>query len=283
MNTRFVALGDTHYGYERTGINNKLKPIHNQRCIDGVIEFCHDYQPDQLNFVGDGLDCSPISHWSRSKKRSMEGLRLLQDIEGFNKSIITPLDQALPPTCKKIFVEGNHEYWLRMVLEDYPALDGILDLEKFLKFGERGWAFLPMGSAIRMGKWFGIHGENLGNSEAIGKKAVNDYERSIRVWHNHTYQAYTKRTSVDLSEVKNGVSVPGLCDRAPGYGKKAPNRWAHGFCWGEVYGSGYFTDHVTVITEAGFKIFGKLYAAPNTRLVSLPSNVTSISRRKKAA
>jgi hypothetical protein len=268
---KFLAAGDLHYGYERKGINSKLVPLHNQRCIDGLIEFAHDYKPDKFLLMGDGIDCGPISHWNRSRRRSVEGLRLQEDVEEFKTRFFNPINQALPAHCKKVYLEGNHEYWIRQVLEDYPGLDGLIDLPSLLKLDKHGWDWLKMGSVIREGKWLGIHGENMPNSEMVAKKAVTDYECNIRLWHNHTFQVFTKRTAVDLSEVKNGISVPGLCDRAPGYGKKAPNRHCHGFLTCEVFGNGFFTDQVTLITEAGFRLFGKTYAArSNRKFIVLP-------------
>lgn len=253
---RFVAAGDFHYGWEKK--DGCLKPIHNQRAIDLMLDFCRDFEPHRVYIMGDIVDCGEISHWNRSKKHSTEGLRLARSIEEARQRLFEPLDEILPPGCDKKLVWGNHDNWILDVVEDYPGLAGLLDLDKSLGLTANGWDVRPMGTVLKAGKLNLMHGETT-TGKHYDYQAVVDYEGSCRIWHHHTYKATAKRSAADASQVKTGIGVPGLCNRSPNYKKKAPNNWMHGFLWGEVAKNGNFTDTVTVITDKGFYLNGKHY------------------------
>ena len=255
---RFVAFGDLHYGWEKK--NKKLKPIHNQRAIDLTLEFTKDYKPDKIYVVGDLLDAHEVSHWNKSKKLSTEGLRLRKSFLECQTKFVEPLEDIADDNDAEInYILGNHERWISDVIEDNPVLDGFLDLDEELQLGLR-WQIYPQGTVLNLGKLHFLHGENISGSTRDLLINVADYEASIRVWHHHTFGAITKRSAVAAKNLKNGMFVPGLCDRAPGYANRKPNSWVHGFLWGEVdTKSGYFSDQVKIITDKGFWHMGKHY------------------------
>lgn len=257
--SRFMNVGDLHYGWEyRQG---RAVPMHNMAAIRSMIEFAADFQPHTFRIMGDGLNCGPISHWNKTKKLSNENLRMADEYAGFLRDVLDPLDKALPKACRKEYLEGNHEDWVNQALENDPELKGLIEIPINLRLAERGWHWLPLGTVVRQGKWYGIHGHELSGGKHAVENAVKDYERSLRVWHNHTFGACTKSSAVDLNDIKTGVSVPGLCDRAPNYGRKGPNRWMHGFNFGWSWAGGYFTDFIMPITDRGFVWAGKHYGA----------------------
>ena len=48
-------------------------------------------------------------------------------------------DKRLPKGCDKRFFYGNHEDWYFQLIEEYPALEGLLEPKTELKLIERGY------------------------------------------------------------------------------------------------------------------------------------------------
>ena len=247
---KFVALFDLHWGSERRG--GKTRELHNPKAIDVALQFIGDFKPDEIILGGDALDCGAISHHNDRRAGRLENLRLLSDAEGLRKDVLS----RLPIKAKRTFIEGNHEDWLNQMVELHPGLSGIIEANHLLKLD--GWNYIPQGGLYRLGKLWFAHGDQLGGGEHVAKKAVIDWERSVRFGHHHTYQAYTKTAAPD-SYGHTGVCVPCLCRKGPGYGKGKANRWIEGFNYGWVAPNGYFTDYIALITKNRARIEGKLY------------------------
>lgn len=256
---KFLAMFDTHYGRHRERPGSRPLPIHNQAQIDAVLAFASDFKPDTFILGGDIVDCGPISHWNARKKLSMEGLRLKDDFEDCRRNLMHPLERLLPSKTKKVFIHGNHENWIDQFVEEHSGLAGMVSVESELGLDESAWTVVQQGDHFELGKMLIMHGDTLGAGEYVAKKAVIDYETSVRFGHVHTHQVYTKTSRADASEIKTGIAVPCLCTRRPGYGKGAPNRWIQGFLWGYINDDGTFNDYVTVIVKDRFVLNGKTY------------------------
>jgi predicted phosphodiesterase len=101
-------------------------------------------KPDYIIQMGDFLSLSSLSHWDMSKKLQMEGRRYRADIDAGKDAIrrmFAPLkeyqakwqgqwklgfDKMYKPEI--IWIEGNHERWLRKYVEQNPQLDGHMDV-----------------------------------------------------------------------------------------------------------------------------------------------------------
>lgn len=223
--------------------------------------FLADWKPQALVLGGDQMDFSEISHWNKSKRLSMEGLRLVDTLHGFRRELLDPLDQLLPKGAIKRAHLGNHEDWLQDLIEENPALDGLINLGEQSGLNARGYDVLPLNTVSRLGKLLFLHGHQVKGGEHVAKAAVTQYERSIRFGHHHTYQVYTKTSALDANDFKTGVAVPCLCRRDLAYGEGKPNRWANGFLWGTIFPDGSFTDTVTIIVNGRFSANGKTYRA----------------------
>jgi UDP-2,3-diacylglucosamine pyrophosphatase LpxH len=256
---KYVGLFDAHYGRHREHPTSRPLPIHNQAQIDAVLAFVSDFKPDVLYLGGDMVDCGPISHWNKKKKLSVEGLRLGDDFDDCKQHLIDPLTRMLPRTAKKIYQMGNHEDWIDQFIEEHSGLAGMVSVDEQLDLTSRGFEIIQQGDHYELGKMLLMHGDTLGASEHIAKKAVLEYETSVRFGHVHTLQQYTKTSRADASEIKTGVAVPCLCSRRPGYGKGSPNRWINGFVYGYVNDDGTFNDYAVVIVGTKFVVNGKLY------------------------
>lgn len=112
-------------------------------------------RPDAIIIMGDWTAYNSISHWDMEKRLTMEGRRYASEIEVSN----TALDLIEQPIYqlqqyqrdrkirmynpRKIFIEGNHEYWVQKYLEQNPSLEGQIGVAKDLHLEERGWEVVP--------------------------------------------------------------------------------------------------------------------------------------------
>lgn len=253
---KFVALFDLHYGYERRGGHKNA--LHDAKALKVAMDFIQDFKPDHIVLGGDILDCGSVSHHNKQKPGAVEGLRLRSDATELRKAVIEPLERLR--TKSRTYIVGNHEDWLNDLVQEIPALEGIVDLKSILSLGNR-WDIVPSGETFRLGKLVFMHGDQIKGGEHSAKWATVAFEKNVRFGHHHTFQIYTKTSPVDANG-HTGIAVPCLCRKNPNYGGGAPNRWMQGFLWGYVNGpQGTFNDYVSVIVNGTALINGKTYTA----------------------
>lgn len=248
----FIATFDLHYGFERKG-GHKV-PLHDEKAWNAVVKFAQDFRPDTWILGGDFLDCGSISHHNKNKPGQTEGFKLAQDAEAGKELFINPV---VDNSDKHVYMVGNHERWLLDLVDERPALEGILEVENLLDLD--GWQIIPQGGALDLGKLTFIHGDTISGGEHVAKAAVINYERSIRFGHFHTYQTYTKTSPQNYKNAKTGIAVPCLCTKTPGYGAGKPNKWVQGFNFGYIHDNGFFNDYVATIIDGKFTVNGKTY------------------------
>lgn len=252
---KFIALFDTHIGYERDSSRHKVA-LHDSKAISVALQFAKDFKPDHIVLGGDILDCGAVSHHRRGHPGQTEGLRLLAEAKECRETLIEPLEQL--GKGRLIYHIGNHEDWLADVVDDIPALEGIIDIGTLLKLDNK-WEIIEQGKASKLGKLTFVHGDTVKGGQNPALWAVTAYERNIRFGHHHTFQLATKTTPVDANG-HTGIAVPCLCKKGPHYQEGAPSRWMQGFLWGYVNGpNGTFNDYVTVIVNGQAMINGKTY------------------------
>lgn len=253
---KYVALFDTHIGFERRG-GHKV-PLHDPKALAAVLAFIRDFTPDVVILGGDILDCGAISHHNHGKPGRVEGLRLLSDAQFCKEELIQPIQDVLGEKGEGVFIVGNHEDWIEQLVEEEPGLEGILSLRPLLSLDQR-WKVVERGGHFNLGKLTFIHGDQLTSAEFCAKNAVITYERSIRFGHFHTHQVYTKSTPIDQNVGRTGVAVPCLCRKDPSYGNGKPNKWVQGFNYGYLLPSGNFNDYTPIIVDGKFVAEGKVY------------------------
>jgi hypothetical protein len=276
---KFLISNDEHVGWEMKAV--KLVPLHDQRAIDSMLGFAQDFKPNIIFQNGDNLDCGPVSHWLKTKKRSTAELRLQKDFDYYDRNVVRPLEAAHEPFRRPAWYRpyaqidgtrvpidrdrvkgtGNHEGWITQLLDEQPELEGLVEPEQHLGLEKRNWQVLPQGAVFAFSDHLAAtHGDNLpGGGENLGKGAVLGFETNIRFGHHHTYQVYTKHNPLDATQVKTGVALPCLCNRAPEYGKKKPNKWVKGFAYGYLFPDGTFNDYVAIVVNNRVAINGKVY------------------------
>lgn len=226
--TRFFVWPDTHI------------PDHNPVAVDLALQAMSWFKPHITVILGDFLDCAPVSHWLRNKRLTTEGMRLADDYAVANAM----LDDIEERTLDEIvYIEGNHEDWIRQLIDESPGLAGLIDLSVGMRFNERRerkkittYRYGGMHS-IGGNVWF-THGSYVTMHHA--KKHVESYRRTIVYGHTHDVQEYFSVSPVDIEDKHKGLSMGCLSNKKPEYQKNRPNNWVHAFGLGTVRPDGTF-------------------------------------------
>ena len=237
---KWLAFGDLHV------------PSHDMEAIRAMVSFAKDYKPDALLNLGDFCDCESVSHWMKDKRLSLEGKRVQNEIDE-TLAISDWFDEQLPTVKKKVYCAGNHEEWLKMYVDEHPALHGLIDFEQDLR--DRNWEVVPYNTRYKIGYLRAFHGLRVNKHHALA--TLNDLGVSCIYGHTHDRQEHT--ISHDDGE-KSAQSIGCLCKMNPAYAKNRPKRWVHGFATiDEIIETGeFFIDFVKII-DGKFCRNGKLY------------------------
>jgi hypothetical protein len=236
-------------------------PYHDQRTLDAVLQYAAANRWDGCIQLGDYMDWDFCSRWSADNARKAEGQRFLQEYITGN-DVLDQIQDAVRkqnPDCHLIVIEGNHDWRIQNVIDKTPALAGMIDVEKNLRFDERNalyWRYWVHRKPIIIGKAHFIHGDYIGTHHA--KKTADSYHRNVFYGHTHTLQAYTKTTLAEDSVQCWSLGTLSKFDLE--YMGKRPSSWMQ--CFAEFYfrEDGSFNHYVTNIIEHAFTaIDGKHY------------------------
>ena len=248
--TRFLAWPDTHLPYQ------------DDKAVGVALKILSWYRPETVIILGDFLDCAPVSHWlnQNSRNRTKEGLRLKDDYTQANKL----LDKITSYGCKHlVYLEGNHEDWIKDAIERNPEFDGMIDLSIGLKFDERrarglNITQLEYGKCWGLGKLWFTHGTYTGVLHA--KKHVEAYSRSIVYGHLHDVQLYVKVSPIDVQDKHMGLSLGCLADKNPKFMENKPNNWVHAVGIGLSRADGSFNIDPIIISKGRASYAGKTFS-----------------------
>jgi hypothetical protein len=251
---RFLFTTDMHVGWQTH--NSRVEPIHDLRAINTVLKFAQDFKPHVWIQGGDNLDCGPVSHWLKDKKRSAANLDLSRDVDEYIREVHKPINEIMAGK-ERVFMLGNHEDWLSQFAEREPSVGELFKIDKLLPL--KNWQIIPQGGHYGLGNLKFIHGDVLTNSQYMAAQAVQRSEESIRFGHFHTYQVMPKHKMLDSSQFKTGIAVPCLSTTNPSFLRNKPNQWMQGFLFGYVLPDGTYNDYVVVIVDGKCVVNGKVY------------------------
>ncbi len=231
-------------------------PYINAPVVKSIFRLMEDIKFDGFINLGDFMDMSPISHWLKNKKKTLENKRMKDDyIEG--NRLLDEFDKRLPATCDKRFFYGNHEDWYFQLIEEYPALEGLLDPKIELKLEERGYKVYDTINHIeRIGKLNFTHGMYC--SQNFVKKHIDSLMTNVMIGHLHTPRLRFAPSPAREIAIA-GYSVGCLSNLSPAYMKNRPNSWVHGFAVVYFYDNGYFDVDLKRIVSGRFVFNNKLY------------------------
>ncbi len=237
-----IALWDIHY------------PEHDVGCMNIVFQFTRDFQPDIFMLVGDQLDMSPISKYTKGKLRLLEGRRLKREYGGFQRDILDRFVSLLKDSCRKYFFIGNHEDRARRLIESDPQYEGWVEPENNLSLED--WKIIPLNEVEILGEMCFIHG--IYYNKYYAEKTNRIYGKHIFHGHVHSNQIYTTHSPINRLP-RQGVGVGCLCNKNPEYKRNRPNSWVHQFLYFYLFEDGSFNYYTPIIINNRCIINGKLY------------------------
>lgn len=228
--TSVLVLPDIHYRAKRNG--------HDRRTLEAVKAYAGDHPWSHVIWLGDVMDHSAISHFAKGNLRSVDGESVMRDYEVANRD----LDefQEATPGAVHVVLEGNHDYRATRLVDEQPALSGIVETQHGLRIKERGWLWVPYwskGTCYSLGKATFGHGRYGGQHHAL--KHAQRYGRNFYYGHLHDFQAHTVERDGDSRQFE-AASLGCLCELQQEYLKGAPTKWQQGFGVFRFLPTGYF-------------------------------------------
>lgn len=254
---RVVLLPDIHY------------PHHNPEAFRAVLKFIKWFNPHEVNLLGDAMNMDTVNHWKRDKGNRMyfEGKRMNVEYQGFDRDILKPIEKAIPKSCKKVYMGGNHEEWVNDAVAKFPQLEGMIEPEICLHLKERNWLWIPYIIHNEDGTWkrgtreYGklivFHGQYTNKYHSF--KTASQFSKSVAYGHTHDIQVYTTTTQDDYQSYHTAQSIGCLANLSPQYLKGRANKWVNSFGVLYVRKGGYFNLYTPIIVKGKFVYAGKLF------------------------
>jgi hypothetical protein len=163
----------------------------------------------------------------------MEGVRYKEDIEAGNSALDCIFKDINTKNYNIIFHLGNHDEWSYKYLEQYPQLQGHIDILEDLKLNKRGiYNIIPYKKYSEIAGVYFTHAPmNAANMPIGGKfaaqKASEITSKSMVFGHTHSTQLYSCQRHGDENVVQiyvAGCYFDTIDDYADG------STMAHNFC-----------------------------------------------------
>jgi hypothetical protein len=252
---RIVLLPDIHH------------PHHNVSAWRAVLQFIEWFQPHEVNLLGDAMNMDSVDHWMRDKgnARALEGKRIIAGYDWFDQDVLQAVEKVAPQ-AHKVYMGGNHEDWINIVVDKDPALEGLVEPELVLRLKERGWEWIPYkvkkGNSVTRGlkcygKLVAFHGQYSNKYHAA--KTAEMFSKSCAYGHTHDIQLYTKVTVDDYRGYHTAQSIGCLCEMSPAFLQGRYNRWANAIGVLYVRPDGNFNLYVPVIIKGTFTYAGRTF------------------------
>lgn len=252
-----IAVYDTHY------------PLYSKGTYNAIFDYLSNNPVDTFIFGGDQFHFDCISHHTADLPLYRTRKAYKNDIEGFDRDILKPIEKLLPKGCKKVWIIGNHERFEWDTIEKHPELEGLLDHVGLLQLEKRGWEVIPLGHMYKLGKLKVIHGETLsgiGNQAGTfpARKAVELYASNVLAGHTHAPQTFTKISPVEHSNKWMGTIAPTAGNVNPSYLRNRATAWLNGFVLVDYIDNGHFNVYTIIVTNGQAAFGGKLYGKAKT-------------------
>ena len=231
-------------------------PHQNDPMLKSVYKLMDDITFDVFTLMGDFMDFGCISHWNRNRHRTLELKRLKSDYI-IGNSILDEFDKRLPEKCEKHYLYGNHEDWISNLLDEIPALEGLIEPEECLQLDKRNYKVYPYNELVKFGRLYATHGIYVTTNPI--KKHLN--ELKVNIIFAHTHKLGMEFSSSMAREIAfAGYNIGAACDLSPDYMRNRPNAWTHGFAVVYFFPNGYFDVQLVRVIDGQFIFNGKVYS-----------------------
>lgn len=197
-------------------------------------------KPDFLINIGDFGEWSSVNsyQWAKKKRPPIRYTtdELSIEYEAVNK-YMDMVDRALPKSCQKFFIEGNHELWIDNLFAESPDLDPRISVKRGLDLDRRGYKYFEHGKWVKVGKLYLNHGTSAKGVNHTRQMLIR-HGKNIMYGHIHDLQ---KATIATLGGALSAWSVGFLGMREKPFLRGDTTNWEHGFCLLHVHKSGFFS------------------------------------------
>ena len=235
-------------------------PFHNKQLHSGILSLIEDHQDKIKGFhlMGDFLDLNPLSSHDKGKFTAVPGLTL-SDEYIIGNDLLDQFDIALPESCWKTYLYGNHEdRYNRWMKNMDNAKTPLTSPEDGLELQRRGYNVKTNWSQdyITLGRDFDIfHGVYFSIHNA--KAHLDKLRRSCAYVHTHRIQNYREG---NMAAYNIGACAD-FASAAFGYASRPmKQQWANGFAINMIDRFG--VSHVVQISasrDGHFYFGGKYY------------------------
>lgn len=216
---------------------------------------------DEIVYLGDFLDFDQISKFNEEAFRNVENRRLEKDFIMAND--ILDRHQAIVRSKNKkakfTYLTGNHELRVEKMIDKYPVLEGLLEVNKKLELDKRGFKYVrsyPNGDLHKIGKAYFHHG--LYTSRYHAAKMVDIFGVNIFYGHTHDVSSHSKVVR-GKNKTLVGQSLGCLCKYDLSYVSNNPTNWQQAVTTFYFHDNGFFQYYVS-------RIFNHEFIAPNGKL-----------------
>lgn len=240
----YIVTADYHVPYE------------DESSVKIILQLIDDINPDGFILLGDYMDMESVSHWLQNKKKTLENKRMQSDYEDGNR-LLDEFDKRLAKNCDKRYFYGNHERFYYDLIENLPALEGLLDPKIELKLKERGYIIYDDINHIeRIGRLCFTHG--MYHSQNYVKAHIDKFQTNVihADMHSPRFQC-AESPAREIALV--GYCIGCLCNLSPSYMQNKPNKWSHGFAVIYFYDNGFFDVDLKRIVKGKCVFNGKMY------------------------
>ena len=241
-------------------------PVHDQKCIEAVMEFIADRKPNHIVQIGDFYDAHALMRFAPEFRR----------VRGYGGTLWEEALSGQPfwKHCVKHagkvdFLPGNHEERLQRWTNEHPGFHDHPAMELSKIFGiPEGVNVHNFGAKLRIGNIVVCHGDNLrkgrGTPMYLAANILKKYPNQ------HTFFGHWHRLDVYHSTVygldQRAKSFMAVCmgwlgDVAQATYVADPD-WMHAFVYLEFWtdaGKTRFTPHIIRLVDGAFSWSGKIY------------------------
>ncbi len=180
---KILALPDSHIPF-----NINLSP---------VLAFANDFKPDKVILVGDMHDWTSCSAWIADQSRAFDYGTIKESYEQLHGILLDPLQEAVGRRCKKVYLTGNHEFWLEQSAAVNPNGRGFWELRNNIDLKKYNMELIPINIPYRVSDHlYVVHGFYTNDFHA--KKTVQVFNKSILYGHIHDVQSHTIVSPLDV-------------------------------------------------------------------------------------
>ncbi|MFF4298054.1 hypothetical protein ACFY0N_30915 [Streptomyces vinaceus] len=248
-------------------VSDLQMPLEHKAANRNLINFIHDYQPDEVINIGDITDYTAPGRWSAGK-RAEYGMSVKEEAGYTVANHVRPLRKGYD---KKVTLLGsNHgERPHKYLVERCPAMydEVIFQEPHLLRLDEFGIDFEPLKYDFAPG-WTATHGhaKGISLSRFAGGTAMNaarKFQKNVVCGHTHRAGIISESSGEFATRQLTGVEVGCLMDikKASYLGAAGFGNWQLAFGLFYVNGGRVSPNIIDVERDGSFMVEGEVYGA----------------------